>query len=307
MAAKQRKPLTPEQKEKQAAYMKEWWRTHPRPVRNPEKAREYQRRSRAKMSPEKVEEINVRKREYQRKYHAEHPLTPEQKAKLPEYQRRSRENRSPEEKERAKVAKNEYMRQRSLNATPEEKAAKREYMRQWCLANGRKPLTPEQKEKHLLYNKQQYAENYKVRARTIASAARRYVEKRDDVLATAKKRRNGPNREKILAAARAWAKAHPEEKLAHVRNRHALKRSSGTHTAADVTRLYDAQRGVCAGCEGVLVAKGRGKYHVDHVMPLILGGSNGPENLQLLCPPCNLSKGTQHPDAWARERGRRFA
>ena len=38
-----------------------------------------------------------------------------------------------------------------------------------------------------------------------------------------------------------------------------------------------------------------GDYHVDHVIPLILGGSNGPENLVIACPRCNLSKGAKMP------------
>lgn len=34
-------------------------------------------------------------------------------------------------------------------------------------------------------------------------------------------------------------------------------------------------------------------YHVDHVRPLAMGGSNNTVNLQLLCPPCNLGKGAR--------------
>jgi 5-methylcytosine-specific restriction endonuclease McrA len=33
-------------------------------------------------------------------------------------------------------------------------------------------------------------------------------------------------------------------------------------------------------------------------MPLKLGGSNWPENLQLLCRTCNLRKNAKHPDVW---------
>ena len=56
---------------------------------------------------------------------------------------------------------------------------------------------------------------------------------------------------------------------------------------------FKAQNGLCACCGEPLV-----KYHVDHIMPLALGGRNIPENIQLLLPKCNLRKGTKHPDVW---------
>lgn len=31
-------------------------------------------------------------------------------------------------------------------------------------------------------------------------------------------------------------------------------------------------------------------YHLDHATPVSRGGNNDPDNLQLLCPPCNISK-----------------
>lgn len=64
--------------------------------------------------------------------------------------------------------------------------------------------------------------------------------------------------------------------------------ASGTYTHHDVVSLYAMQQGRCAAfwCAVEL----HGGYHVDHIVALVRGGSNNPDNLQLLCPSCNTSK-----------------
>jgi 5-methylcytosine-specific restriction endonuclease McrA len=197
--------------------------------------------------------------------------------------------------------------------TPEQKAAKAERMRQWNAAN---------KEHKNTYMRERYAVK---RDHILANERARYLAKRAKILpalrelyavnkeaAETKKASSRAYRtahlEESRARARQWQKSNPEQTLANIHNRRALKRAApGRHTAADVAMLYSTQRGLCAGCTAALVKTGKGKMHVDHVMPIKLGGGNGPENLQLLCPPCNLSKNAQHPDDWARSRGRLFA
>ena len=34
----------------------------------------------------------------------------------------------------------------------------------------------------------------------------------------------------------------------------------------------------------------KGKFHIDHIVPLSLGGTNRPDNLQILCASCNIKK-----------------
>jgi hypothetical protein len=41
------------------------------------------------------------------------------------------------------------------------------------------------------------------------------------------------------------------------------------------------------------------RYHVDHVMPLSKDGLHDKDNIQLLCPKCNLSKAAKDPYEWA--------
>jgi len=86
--------------------------------------------------------------------------------------------------------------------------------------------------------------------------------------------------------------------LAHAR-RALLLSADGSHGVADVRRLFSLQKAKCAHCHTSI----KDGYHIDHVIPLARGGGNGPDNLQLLCPFCNLSKGAKDPIQWKQESG----
>ena len=80
--------------------------------------------------------------------------------------------------------------------------------------------------------------------------------------------------------------------IAMAANRRARVRGAfGKHTLADILRLYDLQEGICTFCSKPL----GDEWHVDHWLPLALGGSNDRLNLRLLHPACNLVKGARHP------------
>lgn len=104
------------------------------------------------------------------------------------------------------------------------------------------------------------------------------------------------NTQRIRASHRAYYLDNPEKCSARNRNRHARKLAAdGTHTAKDIARQFDAQKGKCWWCGCNLKKSGEGKFHTDHVIPLIKGGSNGPENLVASCAHCNLSKNDKSP------------
>ena len=97
-----------------------------------------------------------------------------------------------------------------------------------------------------------------------------------------------------------WRAANPEKRRTEDTNRRARKKQArGKHTAADVKRILRRQGKRCVYCKASLDAG----YHVDHIVPLAKGGSNGPDNLQCLCPTCNLSKGAKMPEEFARSIG----
>lgn len=76
--------------------------------------------------------------------------------------------------------------------------------------------------------------------------------------------------------------------------------AEGSYTTSDVDRIYSDQRGKCAICCKKLGAK----FHRDHIVPLKLGGTNWPRNIQLLCAPCNMSKGARDPVDHMQSLGR---
>lgn len=110
------------------------------------------------------------------------------------------------------------------------------------------------------------------------------------------------NRDKTRISNSKWAKANPEKKQAINARRRARKYASGeNYSAADVADILKRQRGKCAYCAIVL---SRTIRHIDHIVPLSTGGSNGRRNLQLLCHTCNHSKGARDPIVYARSTGR---
>lgn len=98
----------------------------------------------------------------------------------------------------------------------------------------------------------------------------------------------------------AWRLANPEKVRANTRNQDARRRNAeGCHTKEDILAMYATQRGRCKVCDASFDTV---KYHVDHIIALASGGSNWPSNLQLLCAPCNLSKGAKDFNDWWLER-----
>ena len=108
------------------------------------------------------------------------------------------------------------------------------------------------------------------------------------------------NAEMLSKKSRQWAKDHPLERRAQEHKRRALKLGNGgKHTAADVRKIHALQGHKCACC-GVNT---KSKFHVDHIMPLVLGGTNDASNLQILCPTCNNQKYSKHPVDFMQDKG----
>jgi 5-methylcytosine-specific restriction endonuclease McrA len=154
----------------------------------------------------------------------------------------------------------------------------------------------ENKEKMQAYGAAYYAENID-RAKATMAAWRAANKKK---LKETKANYYAANVKKIAERGALYRKANPEKIKARNQNRRARKLSAeGTHTAADVKDLFTLQRGACACCRASL----KGGYHVDHILSLFSGGSNGKRNLQLLCATCNLQKHVAHPVEFMQRKG----
>lgn len=106
--------------------------------------------------------------------------------------------------------------------------------------------------------------------------------------------------EKVRATAANWIKNHPERRRIYGLNRRAREQSNGSRLSPDLAKtLYKRQKGKCICCKEPL-----GKdFHLDHIMPLALGGKNEDWNMQLLTARCNLQKQAKHPVKYMQERG----
>ena len=150
-----------------------------------------------------------------------------------------------------------------------------------------------------------HKEECKARLQKWRDANRDYVHERDK-----KYRQSRPEEER--AKERRYRESHPEKireknkryreanpdyfKTKCMERKAILKaRSDGTVTKEKLDTLYDAQHGLCAYCKCNLKISG---VCIDHTVPISRGGLHTITNIKLVCPTCNLSKGTKLEDEW---------
>jgi 5-methylcytosine-specific restriction endonuclease McrA len=110
------------------------------------------------------------------------------------------------------------------------------------------------------------------------------------------------HKERIISR-RSELRDNPEsrkKKAEYERARRQNRRAGGGSICVDdISEIKNSQRNMCAECNAGITA-----FHVDHIIPIKLGGSSEKGNLQILCPTCNLKKGAKDPLDWAKENGR---
>lgn len=163
----------------------------------------------------------------------------------------------------------------------------------------------ENREAMLERDRQKYRDNPEAKK----NYARQYrLDNPEKAKLSAKKRRDRVKgspveKEKYQAWYSEYYKKHPEKRRIRNLNRRLRIRSNGGLLSKDVSaRLLKSQKNKCYCCSAKLSLG----YHLDHIVPIALGGLNVDSNIQLLCPACNIKKGAKHPADYALELGRLF-
>lgn len=154
----------------------------------------------------------------------------------------------------------------------------------------------ENRDKALKYRSEYYAANPD-RAK---SAQKKYYASNSDNAKSRSIEWKLANREKIKEYHARYRIHNRSSVLRNNQNYRARKRSAlGVLSSGLTERLLVLQKGKCACC-GLSLGN---DYHLDHIIPLALGGSNEDGNIQLLRGVCNMKKGMKHPVVFMQSRG----
>lgn len=206
------------------------------------------------------------------------------------------------------------------NETAEQRAERLTRMRAYYRANKEKWVkTPEQKthinaknstdtlirDKRSAYMKRYRAQNpEKIMANKLSWQAANPDKVRAMRIRDARKRYAADPKARHEATKRSMAKKpdkYREDRVVHEHRRRAKKLAAeGSFTAADIDRIFRAQRGRCAYCRVKLT---RETISRDHITPLARGGANWARNIQIGCASCNSKKGAKDPIEFARSLG----
>jgi len=106
--------------------------------------------------------------------------------------------------------------------------------------------------------------------------------------------------EKYKQLIKEWKNNNKDKKRIYEQNRRARKKKSNGVLPTNIReKLFKLQNGKCPCCGNFL----GDDSHLDHILPLALGGTNTVDNVQLLTRKCNLKKRANHPIDYMQECG----
>lgn len=153
------------------------------------------------------------------------------------------------------------------------------------------------------YHRKYYAAN---RERLMSASALRLEQNREQINQRERERYDKAeqwrtkNPERYRKKRDEYVAANAETRKIYALNRRARKLQSGGRLSPGLAdRLLSLQRGLCPCCRQPLGTD----FHMDHIIPLALGGANDDSNMQLLRAVCNLTKNAKHPIDFMQSRG----
>jgi hypothetical protein len=159
-------------------------------------------------------------------------------------------------------------------------------------------------------NPERRKQYYKKNRERERATNRAYVKAHKERLAPLRQEYADTHREYLREKNAMWRKANPgyasqhraqnQTKYRVYSNNRRRREGNGQLSTDIVERLLKLQRGRCACCGRPL---GRG-FHLDHIQPLAMGGTNTDDNVQLLRQRCNLEKSYRSPEDFMRQRGK---
>lgn len=182
-----------------------------------------------------------------------------------------------------------------------------DYKREYQKANKEK-LSLKKKEyykinkKHINRNSKQYEENNKQKQQAYRKIYREenkhhikkelkkyYCENKNKLNKNAIIYRNA-NKEKLALSVKRYRES--EHGKAVMRLNSLKRRASGSLSTRELSKLIKDSDNKCFYCRQDIPS---GKLHIDHYMPIKLGGKTTLSNLRVSCANCNLRKGCKHP------------
>lgn len=198
--------------------------------------------------------------------------------------------------ERAKAYGREYQQRPEIHAA-RMKAQSLRYAKVSAQKAEAREATKDEREKQQAARRAVYSAAYRV-------ANREKLRMRDKALYQKGRVTRALKRSKDSAATRAYNKAYraanPHRHKVYDQNKRVARaRANGRLSMGLVQKLFRLQRGMCPCCTQAL----GDNYHLDHKMPLALGGTNTDDNMQLLRAVCNMQKHAKHPVDFMQSRG----
>jgi hypothetical protein len=148
---------------------------------------------------------------------------------------------------------------------------------------------------NLLIKSREWAEKNREKSREIKA---RWLKANPEKMAQCTRKWYENNKEKHAENVRKWRAENNGHSRTFCINRR--RKMAGGKLSKDIVEILMAkQKGKCACCFKPL----KDDFHLDHIMPIALGGENVDSNIQLLHSVCNLRKNAKHPVDYMQELG----